>query len=710
MQRTQSSFMSLAVLMAMLISVFGGRAALAATGREPVIVIPGVAGSEFTASSTFTLNVDNGHGGTYSRTYSGGEKVWVNTWEALALGPDDYFDALKLKADGSTPVAPALKVSRIYGSAYDDLIGYLERQGYTRGVDLWLFPYDWRKDIRVTNAELNALVTKALTAANGGRTDPATWTIKRVDLVGHSMGGMVGRSYITDTTRAQRVDQLITLGSPQLGATKFLKTLMYGDDFGPHFLGIGLDSQEIKDVVQNMAGAMELLPSSRYYTYYDNSDSGRLRPYVEDREVDGSTTTKGVLDYNGVKQLLLNTGKNGTVLNTAESYHTAIDGMRNGGVNGVRWAALAGYGTGTLGQLREYTGSCLTWSGYKPCPKRDETPVDGDGTVAVMSAVMGDPWRNTLINSGARLWYIERGHGALVKGDYTLGVRTGDGASLRWIGDLLRGTITMTSASQGTSTNTLAMASTTNAPTQDSRPVKGTPDTKLSGAWIAALGPVALEVRDGDGKVTGRARGADAATTDISGSSYDRLPGSEFVFVKQDAPYVLSFRAEHEGSTDLKVRVLGNGKVERTALYLGIALGEQGQAQFEMKPGTGRANAPQAWPHLNVDVDGDGVFEASIPASAVLNEAESADQTAPDVVIATPAANGAAGTMIRWQTTENGAGLLHEQAILDPDTAAAKPVQNGEQVTLSAGTHRIRVVAVDRAGNASSREVEFSVR
>ncbi len=709
MQRTSSSLMSLGVLIAVLVSVFGGRPAVAATGREPVIVIPGVAGSEFTASSTFTLNVDNGHGGTYTRTYNAGDKVWVNTWEAIKLGADDYFDVLKLKADGVTPVAPALRVSGVYGSAYDDLIGYLQGQGYVQGVDLWLFPYDWRKDIRVTNAQLDTLVKRALTAANGGRTDPATWTIKRVDLVGHSMGGMIGRSYVANATRAQRIDQLITLGSPQLGAAKFLKTLMYGDDFGPHFLGIGLNSQEIKDVVQNMPGAMQLLPSSPYYTYYDNSDSGRLRPYVEDREIDGSSATKGVLSYNGVKQLLLNTGKNGTVINMAESYHTALDGTRNGGVNGVRWAALIGYGQGTLGQLREYTGSCWSWYRYVSCPKRDETPVDGDGTVALMSAAMGDPWRNTLISSGAQLWYIERGHGDLVKANYTLGVRTGDGPALTWIGDLLRGTIALSAETSALSTNTLTMAATTSKTAPDTSKVQRVPNAQLGGMWIAALGPVALEVRDNEGKATGRKRGAETATTDIAESRYERLPGSEFSFVKREAPYTLSLVAETEGSTDLKVRVLGNGKVERTAVYLGVALGANGRAELALKPSTGRADAPQAWPELQVDADGDGIFEARVPAAAVLNEAESVDQTAPDVTITAPAADVQGQTSVQWQATDSGAGVLREQAVIDPDTAA-RIVQNGETVQLAPGAHRLVIVAIDRAGNASSREVVFTVR
>ncbi len=337
--------------------------------------------------------------------------------------------------------------------------------------------------------------------------------------------------------------------------------------------------------------------------------------------------------------------------------------------------------------------------------------MDGDGTVAVISATMGDPWRNTLINSGAQLWYIERGHGDLVKGDYTHGIRTGDGPCLPWIGDLLRGTITMSAGSATLTTTTLSTASATDiAKVFVPRTVNRAPETTLSGVWIAALGPVALEVRDERGNVTGRKRGAETASIDIADSSYERLPDSEFTFVKHDAPYTLSRVGEREGSTDLKVRVLGNGRVERTAVYLGVALSTNGRAELGIKPGTGRATAPQGWRELEVDADGDGVSEARVPAAAVLNDVESVDQTALDIHITAPS-SGAQGTAtVQWQTTDSGAGVLRGEAVIDPDTPAARNVQNGESVQLAPGMHRLVVIAVDRAGNASSRQVEFAVR
>jgi hypothetical protein len=127
----------LSALLALVLLVGGAawsnrRPAQAASGREPVIVIPGMAGSELSAGAAFHLGVDNGHGGVYSRDYASGEKVWVNILQAALPGDDDYFDALKLYPDGRTAVAPELRVSDIYHPGYDDLVAYLGRQGTSR--------------------------------------------------------------------------------------------------------------------------------------------------------------------------------------------------------------------------------------------------------------------------------------------------------------------------------------------------------------------------------------------------------------------------------------------------------------------------------------------------------------------------------------------------------------------------------------------------
>jgi hypothetical protein len=711
MRRILFTLVGLAALVTALARPAGLQFASAASPREPVIIIPGMAGSELSATSAFQLSVGDGHGGTYRHTYAAGEKLWVNVLQAALPGDDDYFDALKLEPDGITPVAPELRVSDIYHSTYDDLIDYLQRQGYVLGRDLWVLAYDWRRDIRATISQLDGLVTAALVTANGNRADPSTWMVHRVDIVAHSMGGVIGRAYISSSSRAERVDQLITLGSPQLGAAKLLKTLLYGDDFGSTFLGLGLNPAEVKDVVQNMPGAMELLPSRGYYSFYDNSDADHLSPFREDRDIDEDGLAGGSLSYLAVERLMLNLQANATVLSTARAFQSQFDGLRvfvpllqagsqsnsqspseapSAGLNGVRWEALIGNGQATLGQVREYTGVC----GDTPCPRRDELPVDGDGTVALFSAAIGDPARAHLFTSAPRRWFVERTHSGLVQRDYALGLPISDGPALEWIGERLRASSTLASAS--------AFAHTL-------------PAAALRGVWIAALGPVAIHARDPQARTIGRQRSADQALpAGIPDASYDRLPEGEFIYLKRPAPYTIVVDAEHQGSVDLKVRFIANGRVLQTALYLDVRLGRTGSAQL-MLPDTSAGPPAMDRPQLELDADGDGVFEATLAPSAVLDERASADATPPAITLNPPATSSGASPaeeqrVIDWSATDLGAGVLREWAIVDPNSATARAVMRGARMRLSPGAHRLLIVAQDRAGNAATREATFWAR
>ena len=366
----------------------------------------------------------------------------------------------------------------------------------------------------------------------------------------------------------------------------------------------------------------------------------------------------------------------------------------------MRWSALVGRGYGTLGQMREYTGLCSSWFSSYPCPKRDEIPVDGDGTVPTYSAAMGNPWSGSALSSGAQVWSLAREHGDLVKRDYVLGIATGDGPALAWIGERLRTSSTTTLAAR--STTATAPATELQAQTE-----------QVSGLWLAALGPVAVQVRDDAGHMTGRERGApDITRAEVPETRHERLPGSDFAFLKRDGAYTIVMDAEAEGSVDLKVRVLDTGRNTRTALYLGVPLRAGGHAQLQLKPGTGHAAAAQGWPELEIDADGDGVIERRQLAAAVLDERTSADITAPELVIETPSANaGVAGpTSVRWRAADRDAGLLREEAIVDPESTTPRVVTNGETVVLTSGAHRLRVMALDQAGNATSQEVRFTVQ
>lgn len=91
------------------------------------------------------------------------------------------------------------------------LVDTFQRAGYTRDVDLFVAFYDWRKS--VSDSAANYLIPWIDRArSRSGKS--------KVILVGHSMGGLVSRSYIQSDAYSARndVERLITLGTPHRGA------------------------------------------------------------------------------------------------------------------------------------------------------------------------------------------------------------------------------------------------------------------------------------------------------------------------------------------------------------------------------------------------------------------------------------------------------------------------------------------------------------
>jgi len=92
---------------------------------------------------------------------------------------------------------------------YDNLIESLVRNGYAKNKNIFEFPYDWKKRNETTAGYLETKIDEITNATK----------ISKVDLVAHSMGGLVARSYIEmGGYERKNVDQLITLGTPHHGS------------------------------------------------------------------------------------------------------------------------------------------------------------------------------------------------------------------------------------------------------------------------------------------------------------------------------------------------------------------------------------------------------------------------------------------------------------------------------------------------------------
>lgn len=373
--------------------------------RLPVIFIPGIGGSEMKASQDIVWSKDDGHGGTYSHAYTGNEKIWVNQDKAAELGNDDYFDVLRLKPDGITPEADLSLTGNLTSFGYPDIDNFFTGMGYVKGTNYFVFPYDWRKDVRTTKNSLDALIESAKTASGQ----------PKVNLVVHSMGGLVARYYISDSNKASKVNKLIELGVPHLGSVDATKALMYGKPLGRQILGdfyLGVPASEVKDLFQNLPTAFELLPSKTYFDFYNNSTQNQPYPFKDDRDIDNNKVTSS-LDYNQTKALLSNLAYNMVVFAFGEVFHNSLDPVFNQ-TNGTKIYEIVGTAQPTLGQIHETWW--ITWP-VNLIPKTDEVFINGDETVPLYSASLKS---DSLDISGAtKIYYVEQKHSDLVSSSGT---------------------------------------------------------------------------------------------------------------------------------------------------------------------------------------------------------------------------------------------------------------------------------------------------
>ena len=125
-------------------------------------------------------------------------------------------------AAASQTLTPVIIIPGILGSAqhngewiidpithgYDNLIDTLTANGYEKGKTLFPFPYDWH----LSNAITATLLKNKISEVKG------ICGCSQVDIVAHSMGGLVARSYIQSNQYLHDVRKLIFLGTPQMGA------------------------------------------------------------------------------------------------------------------------------------------------------------------------------------------------------------------------------------------------------------------------------------------------------------------------------------------------------------------------------------------------------------------------------------------------------------------------------------------------------------
>lgn len=205
------------------------------SGKRPVLIIPGIMGSEL---------------------YNDTQLIWANQTK-IAFNPTDDFlyDNLKLDDDGLSVnnINVGNIIKRIVKvNTFEGLLDYFGTKPEYEGK-IFVHPYDWRIDIDNNKRGLNTKIEGILN--NTG--------FKKVDIIAHSMGGLVVQSYLKEYG-STNINKLIFVGTPHLGAPKAAKSLLFGDIEIPFGL---VNWDTIKKLSKNSPSIYQLLPDKDYFPY-----------------------------------------------------------------------------------------------------------------------------------------------------------------------------------------------------------------------------------------------------------------------------------------------------------------------------------------------------------------------------------------------------------------------------------------------------------
>lgn len=338
-------------------------------GREAIIIIPGIMGSELFAGEA--------NGSKISR----GTKLWDPDANLYA---DDKIRMLACDDEGDS-VYNVYASNQNYGakSTYKRIYNRLAAE-FSSTYDVLYFPYDWRKPCMASAVSLNEFIDKS--------------NYSRVILVAHSMGGLVAACYLSlGLEQRSKVHKLIALGAPFLGATELIRVYNEGMDLG--FLSGLIVNDDIKDIMPNIRSVYELLPTKKWFELTNEKIYTYKKLYtVEGYDDDGKTFTSQT--YYDTKNQLYKKLKqfDSSLLTLAENMHAGMFINGDHVTNLVDSYYIVGKNLSTVNSI---SANVIGETGEMESIDYNKNN-KGDGTVAVWSADIGGMYPNKTYYASGR--------------------------------------------------------------------------------------------------------------------------------------------------------------------------------------------------------------------------------------------------------------------------------------------------------------------
>ena len=500
----------------------------------------------------------------------------------------------------------------------------------------------------------------------------------KVNIVTHSMGGLLTRRYIMDHPDAKdSVNSVTTIAGPWLGGPK----LPYVAETGtfitlPWYIPGGVTGADIKSAVGSMPSAAELGPSKGYY------DLGGTPPIGEDgREWDVPPDTQLNETFDYAHQIRWLDARNpaytpGTILD--QFHELPVNGNYQDDwshdTSGIPYFHLYGVQAhdATIGSVRATTWlACLTAASPVKCSTSEKINLrftNGDGTVPALSAVRRTSSRDLNAPNAQVFPFLSPSTAADPQYEHTglvnnpkvqdkifeilgqqddasraapaatpapvppaplapLAPFAGDAAGVKSSGGIATAPTSATSSAS-------AAAEPAPLPRED--------------RYITVDNATNVVVDDGAGHST-----RPDATSFLGGvvpgvSIYPESDTSTVAIVPADGTYNTTFTTNGK-PLEIEMRRGTGDTTTAVQRYVDVAVPTGVTAKLS-SDATGTAD-------LQLDENGDGTFETTIPPTASASGADAADTTPPSVTLTQAPATG--GVQITLAATDAGAGVSH---------------------------------------------------
>ena len=345
---------------------------------DPVIIVPGI---------TATHLIDEypvGHDNVWS--------LISKDYDRVALHPDN----IKYEAVEPARISPG----HIFEVAYKELteeLRYNLKEKEDLVVPVYPFGYDWRMPLEITEQKLGYFIDEVI-----GRTkllrhyhEDGYAANPKVNLIGHSMGGLVIAGYLADKGKKALVNKVVTLATPFLGSFEAVMKLAtgYAD------LGSSSSASRERETARITPSLYYLIPRFRNgITSDEGIPESLFEPAAWQPSITGSISEfiriRGLPSKDVMKKSFLLFKK---LLSQADAHGRKISSLvlKDVGLDEKRWMAVVGVNARTRVHLRiiskegkpEFKISSEDRENYWEDRNPERRRLTGDGTVPFEGSV-----------------------------------------------------------------------------------------------------------------------------------------------------------------------------------------------------------------------------------------------------------------------------------------------------------------------------------